>query len=90
VIGVKPDFEYSQTKMNLSPGDTVVFYTDGITEALNPQIEEFGEQKLLDIIINYPYRSAEELRNHIYEEMIRFTKGESQYDDLTLIVLQIL
>jgi len=90
VIGVKPDFEYSQTKMNLSPGDTMVFYTDGITEALNPQIEEFGEQKLLDIIINYPYRSAEELRNHIYEEMIRFTKGESQYDDLTLIVLQIL
>ena len=90
VIGVKPDFEYSQTTMRLFPGDTVVFYTDGITEALNPQIEEFGEQKLLDIIINYPYHSAEELRNYIYEEMIRFTQGESQYDDLTLIVLQIL
>jgi sigma-B regulation protein RsbU (phosphoserine phosphatase) len=90
VIGVKPDFEYNQTKMKLSPGDTLVFYTDGITEALNPQVEEFGEQKLLDIIVQYPYRSAEQLRNHIYEEMIRFTQGESQYDDLTLIVLQIL
>lgn len=90
VIGVKPDFEYNQTKMKLAHGDTLVFYTDGITEALNPHLEEFGEQKLLDIIINYPYHSAEQLRNHIYEEMIRFTQGESQYDDLTLIVLQIL
>jgi len=90
VIGVKPDFEYNQSKINLSQGDTLIFYTDGITEALNPEIEEFGEQKLLDIIINYPYRTAEELRNHIYEEMIRFTEGESQYDDLTLIVLQML
>lgn len=90
VIGVKPDFVYNQTKMKLSPGDTLVFYTDGITEALNPQLEEFGEQKLLDIIVHYPYRSADELRNYIYEEMIRFTQGESQYDDLTLIVLQIL
>jgi len=90
VIGVKPDFEYDQIKINLSPGDTLVFYTDGITEALNPEIEEFGEQKLLNILVNFPYRTAEELRNHIYEEMIRFTKGESQYDDLTLIVLQIL
>lgn len=90
VIGVKPDFEYNQTKLKLSHGDTLVFYTDGITEALNPQVEEFGEQKLLDIIVNYPYHSAEALRNHIYEEMIKFTQGESQYDDLTLIVLQIL
>ena len=90
VIGVLPDFEYDQTKIDLSPGDTLVFYTDGITEALNPEIEEFGEQQLVDIIVNYPYRTAEELRNHIYEEMISFTEGESQYDDLTLIVLQIL
>lgn len=90
VIGVRPDFEYNQTRIKLSPGDTLVFYTDGITEALNPKVEEFGEQKLLDIIVNYPYNSAEQLRNHIYEEMISFTQGESQYDDLTLIVLQIL
>jgi len=90
VIGVKPDFEYSQTKIHLDHGDTLVFYTDGITEALNPNVEEFGEQQLINIIVNYLYRSAEELRNHIYEEMIRFTQGESQYDDLTLIVLQIL
>lgn len=90
VIGVFPEYNYEETMIHLDPGDTLVFYTDGITEALNPQTEEFGEQKLLDIIINYPYQRAEELRNHIYDAMIRFTQGESQYDDLTLIILQIL
>ena len=90
VIGVKQDYEYEQTRIQLNHGDTLVFYTDGITEALNPEIEEFGEQKLLDIIVGFPYHTAEELRNHIYEEMISFTQGGSQYDDITLIVLQIL
>lgn len=90
VIGVKQDYEYEQTRIQLNHGDMIVFYTDGITEALNPEIEEFGEQKLLDIIVGFPYRTAEELRNHIYEEMISFTQGESQYDDITLIVMQIL
>lgn len=90
VIGVKPDYEYEQTRVQLHHGDTLVFYTDGITEALNSDIEEFGEQKLIDIVIRFPYQTAEELRNHIYNEMISFTRGESQYDDITLIVLQIL
>ncbi|MDZ7330857.1 MAG: SpoIIE family protein phosphatase [candidate division KSB1 bacterium] len=90
VIGVNPNFEYHQTEMKLDPGDTLIFYTDGITEALNPQLEEFGEQRLLDIILNWSYKSAEELRNLIYEEMIKFTEGQGQYDDLTLIVLRIL
>ncbi len=90
IIGVKTDYDYNQIRIKLDHGDTLVFYTDGITEALNPEVEEFGEQKLLDIIINYPYRTAKELRDRIYEEMIKFTQGESQYDDLTLIVLQIL
>ncbi len=90
VIGVNPNFDYKQTQMKLAAGDTIIFYTDGITEALNPQLEEFGEQRLLDIILNCPFKSAEDLRNLIYEEMIRFTQGQGQYDDLTLIVLRIL
>lgn len=90
VIGVSPDYKYEQTRIHLDHGDTLVFYTDGITEALNPEIEEFGVQKLLDIILGYPYHTAEELRNHIYEAVISFAEGEFQYDDITLIVLQIL
>ncbi|MFZ5518844.1 MAG: GAF domain-containing SpoIIE family protein phosphatase [Candidatus Zhuqueibacterota bacterium] len=90
IVGVQPDFDYEETSIQLEPGDTLVFYTDGITEALNPSTEEFGEKKLLHIILQSAHRTAEELRNYIYEEVTRFTGGESQYDDLTLIVLRVL
>ncbi|MBL7093738.1 PP2C family protein-serine/threonine phosphatase [candidate division KSB1 bacterium] len=90
IIGVQPDFKYQSTTVKLKPGDTIVFYTDGITEALNLDVEEFGEQQLINIVLNFPFRTAEELRNHIYEEMMQFTRGTAQYDDLTLIVLRIL
>ena len=90
VVGVQQDFRYEELSIQLQPSDVIVFYTDGITEAFNPDVEEFGEQHLLNIIADYPYQSAEELRNHIYDEMLSFTDGEIQYDDLTLIVLQIL
>ena len=89
IVGVQPDFDYEETTIHLEPGDTMVFYTDGITEALNPATEEFGEKKLLSLILHSTYRTAEELRTHIYEEVTRFTCGESQYDDLTLIVLRV-
>ena len=90
IIGVKPEYDYTQTTIQLESGDTLVFYTDGITDALNPAREDFSEAKLMQIVLTYPYQTAEELRNYIYEELIGFTQGESQYDDLTLIVLRIL
>jgi len=90
IIGVQPDYKYQSNTVKLKSGDTIVFYTDGITEAFNLDVEEFGEQQLINIVLNYPFRTAEELRNHIYEEMMQFTEGTAQYDDLTLIVLRIL
>ncbi|MDW7682031.1 MAG: PP2C family protein-serine/threonine phosphatase, partial [bacterium] len=89
IIGVQSDFNYVKNTVKLSPGDMLVFYTDGVTEAFNTSVEEFGEQKLIEIILDYPFRTAEELRNLIYEEVIRFTEGTAQYDDLTLIVVSI-
>ncbi len=90
IIGVRSDFEYRQTCLPLESGDWLVFYTDGITEAMNPAGDPFGENQLLDIILTHEYQTAEELRNTIYEKLVAFTQGQSQYDDVTLIVLQIL
>ena len=90
IIGIQSDYRYESTAIKLDHGDTIVFYTDGITEALNLDVQEFGEQQLINIILSYPFRTAEELRNRIYEEMMQFTEGKTQYDDLTLIVLRIL
>ncbi|MDZ7318757.1 MAG: SpoIIE family protein phosphatase [candidate division KSB1 bacterium] len=90
IIGVKPDFDYRQTCLQLESGDWLVFYTDGITEAMNPAGDPFGESQLLDIILNHQHQTAEDLRNMIYDELVAFTQGHSQYDDVTLIVLRII
>ena len=89
VIGVQKNQIYNETKVKLEPGDVLVLYTDGITEALNPEQDEFSEQQLLTVISEYPFSSAENLRNQIYDKLLDFTKGNSQYDDITLVVLQV-
>ncbi len=90
IIGIIKNTKYSDTRIYLDPGDVLVFYTDGITEAINLKNDEFGEQHLIDIIHNTTTSSAEELRNQIYENVQQFTTGRSQYDDMTLIVLRVM
>ena len=90
VIGVLPDYKYEEKQIKVSNGDFLVFYTDGITEAINAHSEEFGERHLLEIVCNTEATSAEELRNQIYDELINFTHGISQYDDITLLVLKLI
>jgi len=90
IVGVQEDFVYTEHKIRLASGDVLVFYTDGITEAINSQQHEFSEQHLLDVVSAFFSTSAEELRNHIYEEVLDFSKDQGQYDDITLIVLQVL
>ena len=67
----------------------MVRYTDGITEALNVKTEEFGDSRLIDVIRRFNRTTAEELRDAIYDEVMRFSNNTSQYDDTTLIVLKI-
>lgn len=90
IIGIVKDTEYSDTQIHLEPGDILVFYTDGITEAINLKNDEFGEQHLIDVVQNTLINSAEELRNQIYENVQQFTAGRNQYDDMTLIVLRVM
>ncbi|MBD3291178.1 SpoIIE family protein phosphatase [candidate division KSB1 bacterium] len=90
VIGIVKDTAYQDSRIHFEPGDVLVLYTDGITEAINLTNDEFGEQHLIEIINNTILNSAEELRNRIYESVQQFTTGRSQYDDMTLIVLRIM
>jgi len=89
IIGIQKDFSYRENTLKLQQDDVLVFYTDGITEAMNAKKDEFSEQQLLDIIRHSNCSSAEELRNHILEKLLDFTQGINQYDDITLIVLRV-
>jgi sigma-B regulation protein RsbU (phosphoserine phosphatase) len=70
----------------LFPGDILVLYTDGITEAFNDAFEEYGEQRLIEILERHRHRCSREILNAIVEDVSAFSPCEQQRDDITLIV----
>ncbi|MDZ7412834.1 MAG: SpoIIE family protein phosphatase [candidate division KSB1 bacterium] len=72
----------------IAPGDTLVFYTDGITEAMNQRREEFGEQALISMVSERTVVSAESLRKQILRRLRMFTGRTPLHDDVTLVVVR--
>lgn len=77
---------YEVGNIDFLPGDTLVLYTDGVTEAQDTRGEEFGDERLISICEGVLSRNSEEIMNAITEELFRFTEGTIQYDDITMIV----
>jgi len=73
---------------NLNPGDTLVLYTDGITEAQNSQKGEFGYERLIECVKAHRHQPVADLYQSILQELQRFTEGVSQLDDITLVLLR--
>ena len=86
-LGVVADIEYRQNKVSLSPGDTVVFYTDGVTEAMNGEEEQFGLDHLIEFFQTNPPRDPEETTAAIFEAVNAFAGETPQSDDITCLVL---
>ncbi|MCE5309122.1 MAG: SpoIIE family protein phosphatase [Acidobacteriales bacterium] len=89
VIGALPDLTYAQGNLVLEPGDILVGYTDGITEARNPGEEEWGEERLAELTRACAHLSAREMIQRILESVDTFAAGTPQYDDMTLVVLKL-
>ncbi len=88
VLGIFPDQTYVKGTVQLEPGDRVVFYTDGVTEANNPAGEEFGEERLLALLREHRASSAGELQKMILAAADGFSGGH-WHDDATLLVLAV-
>lgn len=84
-IGVMEDFPYQQVERTLRPGDTVVIYTDGVSEAMNFEGELYGLERLREFISRSP-PGAGELGALIREDVRRHADGRPQNDDITLMV----
>lgn len=89
VIGVFERCNYEQETIEMEPGDVLVAYTDGVTEALNLAGEEFSETRLRDIITTGGHLSAEELSGRIVERVQAWCHDAPQHDDLTLVVAKV-
>jgi sigma-B regulation protein RsbU (phosphoserine phosphatase) len=88
VLGVFPDQKFDLGSAQLAPGDRVILFTDGVTEANNPEGEEFGEERLLGLLEQNRASSAGELQKRILNAAAAFSDGH-WHDDVTLLVLAV-
>jgi len=86
-VGMLPDMKFKIEEVSLDPGDTLLLYTDGITDALSPAQEQFGEPRLLETA-TAPAPSAQALIQNIMSALDVHIAAREQYDDVTLLAVQ--
>ena len=87
VLGIASDLPYNQNTVTLSPGDTVIFYTDGVTEAMNGEEEQFGLDHLCEFFQANPPEDPEKTTAAVFEAINTFAGETPQSDDITCLVL---
>jgi adenylate cyclase len=80
---------YSGHQIHFFPQDIFVFYTDGITEAINTKSVMYGQERLLSVVEKYRESNAQDLLDAIEKDVRRFEPKKRQHDDITLIVMKI-
>jgi sigma-B regulation protein RsbU (phosphoserine phosphatase) len=88
VIGILPKVRLSDTRLTFAPGDVLVAYTDGLTEAFDKQGQQFGEQRLHETVSDHKKKSAKKVLDSIEHRLHTFIGGASQSDDITLLVMK--
>jgi len=89
-IGVIPDQQYSEANpILLEEGDSLFLFTDGIHEARNEKEEEYGMNRLSNIIPSFADKGTKEMTNLILEDVLKFAGNKEQYDDMTLTVMKV-
>ncbi len=87
-LGLIPTATYTASEATLEPGDTMVLYTDGITEAADPEEEEFGRERLGKCCAGNRDLSVDELAETIHATVDEFVRGVPYHDDRTLVILR--
>lgn len=86
-VGLFDDRPWAYDTIQLAPGDTLVMYTDGLTEARNRDEALFGEERLLEIIQTSKGRPAQEVQNALVDGVHQFVGDAPRFDDITLLVV---
>ncbi|MET0753756.1 MAG: SpoIIE family protein phosphatase [Pyrinomonadaceae bacterium] len=92
VVGMLPSMlvNYKQGEIELESGDLLVGFTDGISEAMNPQEEEWSEDAMLEELKKITEKSAEDILPHIVACADKFANGAKQHDDMTMIIVKVI
>lgn len=87
-VGLVPEAEYTAVCLKLEPGDTMVLFSDGVTEAMDPEEELYGVPRLRELLNGRLECPLEDLQKCVLESVETFTRGASQADDLTLLIVR--
>jgi phosphoserine phosphatase RsbU/P len=87
-VGLVPEAEYTTACVKLEPGDTLVLFSDGVTEAMDPEEDFFGIPRLRQLLTGHNETPLDELQKLVLEAVENFARGASQADDLTLLLVR--
>jgi serine phosphatase RsbU (regulator of sigma subunit) len=86
ILGILPMAQYQEAHVRLEPGDTLVLFSDGVTEEADPQDNQFGEERLAKLVASLHDRPATEIVQEIHRAVREFTQGAPAADDITVVV----
>lgn len=89
-LGMFKDVNYEEFTLSTRPGDAVIFFSDGIVDAVNDKEEMFGDARLTALVTSHVKSTAQEMVDAIYQELSTFQGGMERFDDETVIVLKVL
>lgn len=81
-------FDYSQGEIFIAPKESVTLYTDGVTETLDKDQNEYGEEKLINLLKDSRQNGAPAILDSIVDDVLLYSDGQAQYDDITCVVLK--
>jgi sigma-B regulation protein RsbU (phosphoserine phosphatase) len=87
-VGLIPDADYADSSVMLEPGDTLVLFSDGVTEAMDPDEGMFGAEGLQAVLQGQQDVPLDQLQETILNAVEKFTRGASQADDITLLLVR--
>ena len=88
VVGALDDFQFSEETLQLEHGDTLMLYTDGVTEAVNLSNEEFGEKRLEDTLRQVAPQSCQQMIDAVKTSVSDFAGEAEQSDDITMLAIK--
>lgn len=88
MVGIMDDMEFHEEKAQLEKGDALVLYTDGVTEAMNPELQEYGESRLEEALKKTPSLDCQQTIDATKADVAAFVAGADQSDDLTMLVFK--
>jgi len=88
VLGVLESTVFKEISIPFNPGDLLLLYSDGITEAMNESFEEFGEERMMNLVNKNRHDSSQNIVEDVFKAVQQHTGDAPQTDDMTMVIVR--